>query len=102
MKIDSSSRELPGAELIRQGLVDFQSGRRTIPACLVAISRSRLSLAGLLPESAGVLFAEPERQLYAMLLEEGGDAYSRYNSLLRELISFEQALDHLPPITNNQ
>jgi len=24
----------------------------------------------------------------------GGDAYPRYNALLRELVSFEQALDH--------
>jgi hypothetical protein len=102
MKIDSSSRDLPGAALIRQGLADFQSARRTIPACLVGISQSRLSRAGLLPESAEILFAEPERQLYALLLEEGGDAYSRYNSLLRELISFEQALDHLTPITDTK
>jgi hypothetical protein len=38
-------------------------------------------------------FAEPERQLYRLLREEGGDAYSRYNALIRELVSFEQALD---------
>jgi hypothetical protein len=37
--------------------------------------------------------AEPELQLYRLLRREGGDAYSRYNALLRELISFEQALD---------
>ncbi|MCX6930149.1 MAG: hypothetical protein NT154_44095 [Verrucomicrobia bacterium] len=36
---------------------------------------------------------EPERQLYRLLRQEGGDAYSRYNALIRELVSFEQALD---------
>jgi hypothetical protein len=38
-------------------------------------------------------FPEPERQLYRLLRQEGADAYSRYNSLLRELVSFENALD---------
>jgi len=38
-------------------------------------------------------FPEPERQLYRLLRQEGGDAYSRYNALIRELVSFEQALD---------
>jgi hypothetical protein len=28
-----------------------------------------------------------------LLRQAGGDAYSRYNALLRELISFENALD---------
>jgi hypothetical protein len=31
--------------------------------------------------------------LYRLLHQQGGDAYSRYNALLRELISFEHALD---------
>jgi hypothetical protein len=37
--------------------------------------------------------AEPELQLYALLGQETGDAYARYNALLRELVSFENALD---------
>jgi hypothetical protein len=37
---------------------------------------------------------EPELELYDLLLLEGGDAYSRHNALLRELISFENALGH--------
>ncbi len=52
------------------------------------------SQADLLPASCsypGTL--EPERQLYRLLLAQGGDAYSRYNSLLRELDSFHRALD---------
>jgi hypothetical protein len=36
--------------------------------------------------------AEPERALYRLLLNEGGNAYGRYNALLRRLVSFEQGL----------
>jgi hypothetical protein len=35
-----------------------------------------------------------EHDLYALLGQEEGDPYSRYNALLRELVSFERALDH--------
>lgn len=86
-------RGLPGETLVRQGLADFQAGLCTIPACLVCIARPRLSRAGLMPESLPVQFSESELQLYGLLKTEGGDAYSRYNSLLRELVSFENALD---------
>ena len=89
------SETLPGGELVRQGLADFEANRCTVPACLVGIGHARLSRAGLLPASAAKQFAEPERQLYRLLCQAGGDAYSRYNALLRELVSFEQALDRL-------
>ena len=59
---------LPGADLVREGLAGMAAGRRTIPACLIAIGSPRLRQAG-------------------------GDAYSRYNALLRDLVSFESALD---------
>lgn len=95
MKIENWSERFPGGELVRQGLADFQAGRCTVPACLVGIGRTRLSRAGLLPASLRNQFPEPERQLYRLLCEAGGDAYSRYNALVRELISFEQALDRL-------
>lgn len=95
MKIDNWSERLPGGVLLAQGVSDFTSGRCTVPACLVGIARARLIRAGLLSASVANHFPEPERQLYRLLCEAGGDAYSRYNALLRELISFEQALDHL-------
>ena len=84
---------LPGEALLREGLTDFQSGRCTIPACLVGMARSRLRRAGLITGVVATSFPEPERQLYRLLRQEGGDAYSRYNALIRELVSFEQALD---------
>lgn len=83
---------LPGEALVRQGLTELQSGCPSIPACLAVIASPRLSRLGLLAPSASHSFPEPERQLYRLLREEGGDAYSRYNALIRELVSFEQAL----------
>jgi hypothetical protein len=84
---------LPGGALIQEGLADHRAGLQTIAACLVRIASPRLSRAGLIhPEATddeGV-----ELELYQLLSGEGGRAYSRYNSLLRELLSFEHALDH--------
>ena len=84
---------LPGEALVRKGLADFLCGRRTGTACLVGIAQSRFRSAGLLPELGSNPIPEAELQLYWLLRQEGGDAYSRYNALVRELISFEQALD---------
>ena len=84
---------LPGEKLLREGLADFQSGRCTIAACLVGVARPRLRRAGLITGACVHSFPEPERQLYRLLRQEGGDAYSRYNALIREVVSFEQALD---------
>jgi hypothetical protein len=84
---------LPGEQLVRQGLADFASGRCSVPACLVRIARPRLSRAGLMPPGVPDQHSEPELQLYDLLQQEAGDAYSRYNALLRELLSFENALD---------
>jgi len=93
MHIDNWSETLPGGKLIREGLEDFQAGRCTAAACLVGIARTRLRHAGLLAGSVANPFPDPERQLYSLLREAGGDAYSRYNALIRELVSFENALD---------
>lgn len=85
---------LPGGKLIRQGLIDYDLGQRTIAAYLVSIARTRFGRAGLLPREESNRFADPEHELYQLLRRESGDAYSRYNALLQELVSFEQALDH--------
>ena len=93
MSNDELIRGLPGEAIVREGLADFAAQLRTIPACLIAIAASRFKRAGLIPHAVSHSFAEPELHLYRLLREQGGDAYSRYNALLRELISFEQALD---------
>jgi hypothetical protein len=101
MKTDDLMSGLPGEKLVRQGLADFQSGLCTIPACLVRMARPRLSRAGLMPQSVPSQSAEAELQLYSLLKLEGGDAYSRYNALVRELVSFENALDRRNRKTKN-
>ena len=93
MKTDDLLVGLPGEKLVRQGLTDLRRARCTIAACLVAIARPRLARAGLIGGGETQSLAEPELQLYRLLRAEDGDAYSRYSSLLRELVSFETALD---------
>jgi hypothetical protein len=84
---------LPGENLILKGLADLAEGRHTIETCLVRIASNRLARAGIL--FPGGLSAEnAELDLYALLAPFGNDAHSKYNALIRELISFEQALDH--------
>jgi len=84
---------LPGEALVRAGLTDVLAGNCTIPACLVRMASPRLTREGLLPGSDAGFIPEPELQMYRLLRGQGGDAYFRYNALLRELVSFEQALD---------
>jgi hypothetical protein len=84
---------LPGEEFVREGLADLQAGRWTVSACLVVIGLPRMRRAGLVRPEPAVVPADAELELYRMLCQAGGDAYSRYNALLRRLVSFEQALD---------
>lgn len=84
---------LPGEELIVKGLADLADNSHTIESCLVRIASDRLSRAGIL--SITIPSAEnAELDLYALLTPFGDDAHSKYNAMIRRLISFEQALDH--------
>lgn len=88
---------LPGEALVRTGLADVGMGRRSVAALLVEIARTRLARAGLIPAPAPGKARAPELpaelELYRLLRREGGDAYARYNALIRELVSFASALD---------
>jgi hypothetical protein len=77
-----------------EGLYDYQNGRHSIPACLVRMAMPRLRRAGII--SAAPLYdAGAELELYQLVSSSDDPrSYSRYNSLVRELISFEHALDH--------
>jgi hypothetical protein len=81
---------LPGGDLIDTGLEDLRDGRMTVEACLVAIGAPRLRQLGFqLPDR---LPSTPEHRLYDLLVKEDVDAaHSRYNSLIRRLVSFERA-----------
>jgi hypothetical protein len=83
---------LPGEEIIRQGLEDHDVGKKTPYSVAVLIASPRLREAGLL-EITDEGTTDPEIDLYRLMQTEE-EAYSRYRSLLKEVISFENALDH--------
>ena len=83
---------LPGSELILEGVLDLERGRTTPAALLVAIGAKRLRRAGL--DVPDVVIANPEHELYELLAREAPDsAHSRYNALVRQLVSFERAAE---------
>jgi hypothetical protein len=82
---------LPGGDLVEKGVRDLAEGRETMESLLVSIGAPRLTAAGV---SVGVPFDAPERRLYELLAREDQDsAHSRYNALLRRLVSFEDAVE---------
>ena len=85
---------LPAELHIREGLADLENGRQSISACLVRIASPRLLRAGILKSPVAPAGQDAELTLYELLEPHGDQAYSQYNSLLRELVSFERALDH--------
>ena len=81
---------LPGNDLIVTGIEDLQGNRITIPALLVAIGAPKLRSLGL--EVPDNLPSNPEHRLYDLLAtSEPDSAHSRYNALIRKLVSFERA-----------
>ncbi len=85
----------PGGTLIAAGLDDCRAGRVTPAACLIFVGWPRLERAGLDLTGCNVhRITEPEHRLYRLLGAEPGDPYSRYNALIRELISFEHSMEH--------
>jgi hypothetical protein len=83
---------LPGAEVIRTGLEDLAAGRESVESLLVQIGGPRLNWLGLaLPTPPDV---DADRRLYRLLAtEHGNGAHSQFNSLIRQLVSFERALE---------
>lgn len=80
---------LPGVDLVEHGLADLRRGVESVPALLVSIGAPRLRELGFEVASP---FEGAERRLYDRLAEQGQDAaHSRYNALLRRLVSFERA-----------
>jgi hypothetical protein len=82
----------PGGELVRQGLDHLAEGRESEAALLVLIGAPRLRRLGFkVRESES---GPPEHKLYALLSSSDPDsAHSRYNALIRRLVSFERAVE---------
>lgn len=87
----------PGARLIEEGLRDLAEARESIPSLLVRIGRPRLERLGLEIPAAPPTEGEgelPEHRLYHLLAATDPDsAHSRYNALIRRLVSFERAAE---------
>jgi hypothetical protein len=83
---------LPGGALIRAGLEDLAAGRETDASLLVLIGSPRLRRLGLsIPRESPPAV---EHRLYERLRAAHADAaHSRYNALLRLLVSFERAAE---------
>ena len=90
--IDAIDEALPGADLIRTGLEDLRRGRESTEAWLVLVGAPRLRRLGIdVPHVEGGL---PEHRLYERLARGDSDtAHSRYNALIRRLVSFERAAE---------
>ena len=86
----SDPSTLPAADLIATGLADLARGIESVPALLVAVGAPRLRQLGVtVPEGP----PGPEYRLYTLLAQVDSDAaHSRYNALLRRLVSYERAL----------
>jgi hypothetical protein len=82
---------LPGAELVQKGLDDLERGIESKESLLVSIGAPRLERLGYRVDSP---LPDAEHRLYELLARDGGDAaHSRYNALIRRLVSFERAAE---------
>ena len=88
---DQTVTGLPGAELVERGLADLARGVESIESLLVSIGAPRLARLGFpLPPP----LPSAEHRLYELLAVEDSDtAHSRYNALIRRLVSFERAAE---------
>jgi hypothetical protein len=83
-------RDLPGNDLVAEGVRDLRAGRETVAGLLVAIGAPRLRALGIAVPDV----PSPEHRLYDLLARtEPDSAHGRYNALIRRLCSFERALE---------
>ncbi len=88
--------DLPGADLIASGIEALQRGEPSVEALLVMVGESRMRAAGLELPECPPLPHSPEIALYnAIGARHPTDTHSRYNALIRRLVSFERALERM-------
>ena len=88
---------LPGADLVARGVADLARGVESEESLLVSVGAARLRALGIAIDRA---FDDPERRLFARLSAENPDsAHTRYNALIRRLVSFERAAECERPRT---
>jgi hypothetical protein len=83
---------LPGADVVRAGLKDLAAGRESVASLLIQIGAPRLNWLGIsLPTQPDL---DADRRLYRLLAaQHGNEAHSQFNSLIRQLVSFERGLE---------
>ena len=82
---------VPGYDLVQSGLEDLSRGIESVPALLVSIGAPRLRRLGF---NLLAHVSSPEHRLYEILRQSDPDsAHSRYNALVRRLVSFERAAE---------
>ena len=86
---------LPGDDLVAAGLRDLALDLESCEALLVSIGAPRLSRLGLAVVNP---LPDAEHRLYALLAStDRASAHSRYNALIRRLVSFERAAECARP-----
>jgi len=84
---------LPGGDLVAEGLEDLRRGVESIPALMAQIGAPRLRQLAFDVPARNPAGPSPEHQLYELLARQYGDnAHSRYNALIRRLVSFTRAV----------
>ncbi len=82
---------LPGADLVQKGTADLDQGIESVEALLVSMGASRLTALGY---AVSRPIPSAEQRLYERLVADDPDsAHSRYNALVRRLVSFERAAE---------
>jgi len=86
--------DVPGNELVEAGLADLKRGEMTVEALLVAVGAPRLRALGLPVPETPATPGQPELALYkAVGRLHPDDTHSRYNALIRRLVSYERELE---------
>ena len=94
--MSGATSELPGHELVSEGLADLAAGRETESALIVAMAAPRLRALGYeVPSREGS--GPAHHRLYELLADSEHDAHSRYNALIRRIVSFARAAEHASP-----
>ena len=90
--LESLMTSLPANDLITAGIRDLNDRRESISALLVSIGAPKLRSLGMdIPDVPTI--THPEHRLYDLLAQDDADsAHSKYNALIRKLVSFERAL----------
>jgi hypothetical protein len=85
--------DLPGADLVLEGIQDLRSGRDTPAAALVRMATPRLRAVGLhVPQTESDVL--PGHRLYELLASaDPATAHGRYNALVARVVSFSRAAE---------